>query len=309
MISKFQRPEESEQYVLKEEIIVFVYGTLMQGKSNHNTYLSRSQFIGSAVVEGFELYDLGSYPGVVYSKAGRVKGELYKIDADTLRRVDALEGEGTLYKLKHTKAVLENGSSYNSYIYVYNLGVLGRTKVGFENQPWGSTRKNEYVWYASYGSNMLYERFLLYIKGGHCAFNGKDYPGCRDKSLPKDSKPITIPYKMYYGNRTSSWGAGGVSFLDLTSPGKALGRMYLVTMAQFEDISRREGNSSNWYNEIMTLGEQEGIKILTVTNKLKRESCVPADSYIDVVKRGIKETYPQMSNLAIMEYLVGCSKR
>lgn len=37
--------------------------------------------------------------------------------------------------------------------------------------------EKEYVWYASYGSNMLYERFMHYIKGGYCEFNNKIYPG------------------------------------------------------------------------------------------------------------------------------------
>jgi hypothetical protein len=178
-----------------------------------------------------------------------------------------------------------------------------------ELNDWGSSRKAEYVWYASYGSNMLNERFLLYIKGGKCTFNGKDYAGCRDRSLPKDSKIIEIPYNMYYGNRTSSWGSGGVSFLDLSKPGKALGRMYLITKEQFEDVCRQEGSGSNWYNEVVTTGEHEGIKIVTITNKSKRESCAPSDSYIDVIMRGIKETYPEMSSLDIMEYLVLCSKR
>jgi hypothetical protein len=119
----------------------------------------------------------------------------------------------------------------------------------------GSVRKADYVWYATYGSNMLQERFLLYIKGGNCVFNGKNYTGCRDKSLPKDSKPIEITYNMYYANRSLSWGAGGVSFLDLSKPGKALGRMYLITKEQFEDVRRQEGGGSNWYNEIVNIGE------------------------------------------------------
>ncbi|MCB2288483.1 hypothetical protein LGK97_01710 [Clostridium sp. CS001] len=72
-------------------------------------------------------------------------------------------------------------------------------------------KKADYVWYASYGSNLLYERFISYIKGGECKFNGVTYPGCRDKSLPKDSRAITIPYKMYYSNKSSSCGNAGVS--------------------------------------------------------------------------------------------------
>lgn len=295
--------------ISKEEIVVFVYGTLMKGKSNHNFYLSNAEFMGNATVEGFELYDLGSYPGIVFSKEGKVKGELYKIDSNTLIGLDALEGEGTLYKRKCTKAFLEGGGVCNSFIYVYNLSVSGRHKVEYENQPWGSSGKTEYVWYAAYGSNMLYERFLFYIRGGECRLNSKYYTGCRDKSLPEDHMQISIPYNMYYGNKISSWGPGGVSFLDLSRPGKALGRMYLIKHQQLEDICRQEGNGVNWYNELVTLGEHEGTKIVTLTNSSKRESCAPLDNYVDAVMRGIKETYPKMNSLDIMEYLVECGRR
>ncbi len=39
-----------------------------------------------------------------------------------------------------------------------------------------------HVIYAAYGSNLLKERFLAYIKGG--TFMGIHYEGCRDKTEP-----------------------------------------------------------------------------------------------------------------------------
>ena len=169
------------------------------------------------------------------------------------------------------------------------------------------TENRDYVWYASYGSNLLYERFVTYIQGGNCKFNGEDYPGCRDKSLPKDSRPITIPYKMYYGNKSVSWGNGGVSFLNIESTGEALGRMYLVTREQFQDISRQEGRGKNWYNNSVNLGEYEGREIITFTNKIKRLHQKPSEKYLEVIRRGIKETYPAMNETDVMKYLKQCA--
>lgn len=165
-------------------------------------------------------------------------------------------------------------------------------------------KKNDYVWYASYGSNLLYERFVTYIEGGNCKFNGVNYTGCRDKSLPKDSRPITIPYKMYYGNKSTSWGNAGVSFLDIEVKGQALGRMYLITRNQLEDISRQEGRGENWYNNSVKLGENNGIEIITITNKGRRPNYNPSDKYLEVIRMGIKETYPDMSDFDVMKYLV-----
>ena len=46
---------------------------------------------------------------------------------------------------------------------------------------------------------------------------------------------------MYYGNKSSLWENGGVSFLDIEVKWQALGRMYLITRNQLEDILIQEG--------------------------------------------------------------------
>ena len=148
--------------------------------------------------------------------------------------------------------------------------------------------------------------WIIYIKGGKCKFNGVSYEGCRNKSLPKDTRPVTIPYKMYYGNESSPWGIGGISFLDTQSRGQALGRMYLITEEQFEDISRQEGNEEIWYNQSLSLGEYNGVEIVTITNKNTRPYHNPSDNYLGVLRMGIKETYPDMSDFEVMKYLVEC---
>ena len=44
---------------------VFVYGTLMRGNSNNSFYLKDSAFVGKGIIQGYALYDLGSYPGII----------------------------------------------------------------------------------------------------------------------------------------------------------------------------------------------------------------------------------------------------
>jgi gamma-glutamylcyclotransferase (GGCT)/AIG2-like uncharacterized protein YtfP len=287
-----------------KDMKVFVYGTLMKGNSNYEGYLGDAAFIGKFIAEGFVLYDLGSYPGVIHSESAKVKGEVYSIDSKTLKKLDMLEGEGGLYIRKLITVVNDKDESQEVYIYVYNQDVSRKVKVSYENQPWGLNKSKDYVWYANYGSNLLYERFITYIKGGNCKFNGVDYPGCRDKSLPKDSRPMTIPYKMYYGNKSRSWGNGGVSFLDVESTGKSIGRMYLITREQFEDISDQEGRGDIWYNVSVKLGEYDGIEIVTITNKGRRAFHKPSNDYLKVIRMGIEETYPHMDDFDIMKYLV-----
>ena len=67
----------------------------------------------------------------------------------------------------------------------------------------------DYVWYLSYGSNMLYDRFMHYIRGGSFANGGACHEPCRDQSEPIDKSNYEIPYDMYYANESGPWGGMG----------------------------------------------------------------------------------------------------
>lgn len=74
--------------------LLFVYGTLQRGAKNHR-HLAGQRFIATArTTPGFELRDMGGYPGIVAhpdSPEG-VTGEVWAVDAAALRRLDRFEG-------------------------------------------------------------------------------------------------------------------------------------------------------------------------------------------------------------------------
>ena len=98
------------------------------------------------------------------------------------------------------------------------------------------------VWYASYGSNLSYSRFLCYINGGTPGGSSKRCEGCSDKTPPQDRRPITIPHELYFARESSSWGGKGVAFVKSQRDDnvKTFGRMYLITREQFTQIVRQE---------------------------------------------------------------------
>ncbi|MBU3130263.1 gamma-glutamylcyclotransferase [Clostridium tagluense] len=306
MVDKLQAPEENIQYEGNNIIRLFVYGTLMKGNSHHDEFLSGARFAGHFIADGFQLYDFGNYPLIIQNEIDKVRGEMYIVDSNILDKIDISEVKGNLFSRKLIRVINDNDEVQEAYVYVYNKDVSKNVKVSPDNPPKEAVKRNDFVWYASYGSNLIYERLISYIKGGKCKFNGVNYEGCRNKSLPKDTRPVTIPYKMYYGNESSPWGSGGISFLDTQSRGQSLGRMYLITEEQFEDISKQEGSDENWYNQSLSLGEYNGVEIVTITNKNTRPSHNPSDNYLEVVRMGIKETYPEMSDFEVMKYLVEC---
>lgn len=65
----------------------------------------------------------------------KVKGEIYKVDNPTLKRLDFLEGEGSMY-LRKLVVVLLNGQLVQAWTYIWNHETEGTEKIDFDDQPW-----------------------------------------------------------------------------------------------------------------------------------------------------------------------------
>lgn len=116
---------------------VFVYGTLQQGLVAHDKLAERgARFLGRAELDGYALYNLGWYPGIIPDETERVLGEAYEIDEPTLQALDLYEGEGTLYRRCLADVRQQDGEVIKAYVYVYNQTVNPQNKVPMEQQPW-----------------------------------------------------------------------------------------------------------------------------------------------------------------------------
>ena len=281
--------------------MVFVYGTLMKGEANEH-YLENSTCMGPAVLEGHDMYNVGWYPAIIPGD-GMVVGELYRVPLKDIPAIDMLEGEGTLYTKKCETVTCADGKTYFALFYVYNGDCSGLERIPAWNR--------EYVWYVSYGSNMLRERFMCYIEGG--SYGGSRYHSpCDDTTPPLAVRTIDIPYDMYFGNESGSWHGSGVSFLDTTKKGKSLGVAYLITKKQLEHVAKRENNGryptpgGKWYGDFIDLEPIEGIEVKTITNNAIRTYNEPIPKYLDTLRKGIRENWPDMSDEEIEDYLNNC---
>ncbi|CUU25303.1 gamma-glutamylcyclotransferase [Duffyella gerundensis] len=101
---------------------IIVYGTLRRKQGNSH-WMTNAQLLGEHQIEGFQLYSLGHYPGVVPGD-GKVICEVYRIDASTLGELDALRTKGGEYK----RQLLQ--TPYGSaWLYVYQRPVAGRQLI------------------------------------------------------------------------------------------------------------------------------------------------------------------------------------
>ncbi len=117
---------------------VFVYGTLLAGEGNHRL-LASAKLVGEArTAPVFELRDLGYFPGLVKGGACCVAGEVYEVDAETLARLDALEGHPRFYR--RTRIALDSGTKVETYLLTPEQ-VEGRPVIPSGN--WRSRRKEK----------------------------------------------------------------------------------------------------------------------------------------------------------------------
>jgi len=104
---------------------VFVYGTLMEGYSNHGYLKGKSILLGRGVTEG-ELFHLPyGFPAFIPG-GGKVRGEAYEFeDKAVLNSLDRLEGytEGLssgLYYREIRAVAMDGGSELDCWVYIYN---------------------------------------------------------------------------------------------------------------------------------------------------------------------------------------------
>ncbi len=118
--------------------IVFLYGTLKRGGSNH-AFVARQRFLGPArTVPGFTLYSLGDYPGMVRAPGDTagVAGELWVVDDACLAELDKLEGVDEGHYERHDVVLAPNHLASSAQTYLYARPHDGLPSAG-DNWPVG----------------------------------------------------------------------------------------------------------------------------------------------------------------------------
>jgi gamma-glutamylaminecyclotransferase len=112
--------------------LIFVYGTLKRGGSNH-AFMDGQAFVGRArTAAGYTLYLLDGYPGMVArpDRTEGVRGEVWSVDEAALVRLDELEGTAEGLYRREPVAVGEPFGTQAVEAYLFNGDLSGRTEIG-----------------------------------------------------------------------------------------------------------------------------------------------------------------------------------
>ena len=103
-----------------ERRLLFTYGTLLPSMSGEQFGLEP---VEPAILKGFEMLNLGWFPGIRAKEGSEVKGHLSY--TNNIASIDRYEGEGSLYRRTPVIATTSDGRSVECETYVY-LGGGGR---------------------------------------------------------------------------------------------------------------------------------------------------------------------------------------
>ena len=171
------------------------------------------------------------------------------------------------------------------------------------------------VWYVSYGSNLLAERFAAYLEGGVPEGRVLPQQGARDPRRWRDDRPVMLPHRLGFQGVSKGWGGGGVAFID-PSVAQPLtrGRAYLITAEQFQDVLAQESGrevgtevdlgealevgqahlGQGRYDLVIHLGAPGGWPAFTFTTPTAPQDLdhnPPNEAYRSTIARGLQQSH------------------
>ena len=102
--------------------------------------------------------------------------------------------------------------------------------------------------------------------------------------------------------------------MDISKEGHSLGVAYLITKEQFIHVATQENGNNfpdgtvGWYKDIIRLGKMNGFEKITITSDFPRDYNDPTDEYLEVLRMGIRQNWPEMSDDEIEDYLESCMR-
>ena len=87
--------------------LVFVYGTLRLGHSNHHLLKDAYSYGIGSTESSYTMYLVGGYPYVTSSENRYpIVGEMYAVDDDTLSDLDRMEGHPRYYERREINVII-----------------------------------------------------------------------------------------------------------------------------------------------------------------------------------------------------------
>ena len=185
------------------------------------------------------------------------------------------------------------------------------------------------LWYAAYGSNMSAARLHCYLAGGCPPGATRTYAGARDRTLPREQRPVELDGAVYFAWHSPTWG-GGVAFYDPEAPGRSVATAYRLSLGQLSDLAHQEMHrepgadlalEALWadgrhdlgpgrYESMHVVGRLDDLPVVTLTSPAGLdddglELSSPTGPYLATMAQGLVETHGWDAG-QVADYLATC---
>lgn len=257
---------------------LFVYGMLRQGGPYHHMLMSSRRTAMLARVEDAGLVDTGfGYPGLILSTPGYTAGELYTVDAHTLRLLDRFEvyygpkDPRNLYERIDMPVRTDSGVE-QAWVYIYNRSTAGPS-LPFGEWELSRLRGQNEIFYWAYGS-------------------------CMDLVRIEQAGQLNLFQKVCGRAEVSgvnlqfTWNPGDGGRADIVETGGITeGKLYLIRSAAIEYLYEREGVWHDIYRPVVISVRRpngETVSALTFVVVNKQPISAPPSEYAAEILRGAR---------------------
>lgn len=130
-----------------KKFLVSCYGSLRRGMSNHQYYLSSSEYKGTFSTEPeYTLHSLSFYPGLKLNGNTSVVMEVYEVDEKTLETLNRLEGYRPGEKSSFYDRIEINTPWGKAFTYIY-VNELSKDSI-VESGDWVKYKNKEKSWFS-----------------------------------------------------------------------------------------------------------------------------------------------------------------
>ncbi|WP_089247224.1 hypothetical protein [Rhodococcoides kyotonense] len=174
------------------------------------------------------------------------------------------------------------------------------------------------VWYVSYGSNLLAERFATYLTGSPATGEFGFHPPAPSPTPPAQDRWMWIDHALYFAGVSQRWTGSGAFVSTQSGSDPSVAHGYLIEHGQLAhllavenvvddivapdptsidvggyahlDIDRRGEAFRGKYDAVLRLPDIDGIPAVTVTSSIVREHGTPSARYVATIRRGLESS-------------------
>jgi len=125
---------------MESEHMIFVYGTLRSGHSNHHLLKDANSYGVGNTAKNYSMYLISGYPYITsFEPRYPIVGELYGIDGSTLSVLDKMEGHPRHYERSEI-TVIVGERQYTAWMYFKDPPGILVPHGDFSNTTYGKNR-------------------------------------------------------------------------------------------------------------------------------------------------------------------------